>query len=165
MFMPQDSAFRHLYCEKCGLGTVKAIDRASEENGLYLRRQIGQVPARTRKATVTLNFNWVNGNINEAYADNLSLILNAPVSPQSLMGINLIANPGADSSPGYTSELNIATAQDLPGWVRSAYFTSDSYTDSSGDLTTTTAGPQSPGINYFYGGNNVADDANPVETA
>lgn len=147
------------------LGPVQLTDRADQESGMYMRRQIGQVPTGTRTAALTLNMNWVNGANNEAYADNLSLILNAPSDPQSLLGSNLITNPGADASPGYTTSSSIDVSPDLPGWVRSAYLTADSYQDSGGDLYQVTGGPADAGSNYFYGGVNVSDDTNPIATA
>jgi uncharacterized protein (TIGR03437 family) len=141
------------------LGTVGPNDRAAQENGLYLRRQIGQVPAGTRTVAVTLNMLWVNGDSNEAYADNLSLILNAAATPQSLLGVNLIVNPGADASPGYGESSTTDVSTDLPGWVRSAYLTADSYQDQGGDLYQYTGGPADAGSNYFYGGVDVSEDS------
>ncbi|HXP87008.1 MAG TPA: hypothetical protein VN841_19920 [Bryobacteraceae bacterium] len=159
----QDSTGKQLI--SVTLGTVGPNDRASQESGLYLRRQIGQVPAGARTAAVTLNMLWVNGENNEAYADNLSLILNAPAAPQSLIGVNLIVNPGADASPGLQDNVTTTNAStDLPGWVRSAYLTADSYQDSGGDLYKYTAGPPDAGSNYFYGGVNVTDASNPIAT-
>jgi hypothetical protein len=147
------------------LGPVQPSDRADQENGLYLRRQIGQVPTGTRTAALTLNMNWVNGSNNEAFADNLSLILSAPDSAQSLVGVNLIVNPGADASPGYDENSTVEVSTDLPGWVRSAYLTADSYQDTSGDLYQATGGPPDAGSNYFYGGQDVTDASNPIATA
>jgi uncharacterized protein (TIGR03437 family) len=146
------------------LGPVAPTDRANQENGLYLRRQIGQVPTGARTAVLTLNMNWVNGGSNEAYADNLSLLFNPAGDPQSLLGVNLIVNPGADISLGLNENLNIAVSPDLPGWVRSAYFTADSYQDTGGDLYQSTAGPSDAGSNYFYGGEDVSDSSNPMAT-
>lgn len=147
------------------LGPVGPNDRAEQENGLYLRRQIGQIPVGTRTAVLTLNMNWVNGNNNEGYADNLALTLNSPASPQSLLGMNLIVNPGADASPGLDENSTTEVSTDLPGWVRSAFLTADSYMDPDGDLFQVTGGPPTPGINYFYGGLDVSDDSNPIATA
>lgn len=147
------------------LGPVGPNDRAAQQSGLYLRRQIGQVPVGTRKAALTLNLNWVNGTNNEAFADNLSLILNQTTTPQSLLGINLIANPGADASPGLDENSTTQVSTDLPGWVRSAYLTADSYQDTGGDLYQVTGGPSDAGSNYFYGGLDVSDDSNPIATA
>jgi hypothetical protein len=109
--------------------------------------------------------NWVNGSNNEAYADNLSLIFNAPVTAQSLLGVNLIANPGADASPGYDENSTVEVSTDLPGWVRSAYLAADSYQDTGGDLYQVTGGPSDAGSNYFYGGVDVTNDSNPIATA
>jgi uncharacterized protein (TIGR03437 family) len=147
------------------LGPVGPNDRAAQENGLYLQRQIGQIPAGARTAALTLNMNWVNGANNEAYADNLLLILNAPSTPQSVLGVNLIVNPGADASLGLDENSNNQVSNDLPGWVRSAYLTADSYQDTGGDLYQYTGGPSDAGINYFYGGQDVSDNSNPIATA
>ena len=148
------------------IGPVTATDRL--DSGLYLRRQIGQVPVGARKAAITLNMNWVDGATNEAAADNLGLILNAPAPAQSLLGMNLISNPGADASPGLLNSSPVTISTDLPGWVRSAYLTADSYqdSDSNGDLYQLTSGiPPDAGSNYFYGGKDVSDNSNPVATA
>jgi uncharacterized protein (TIGR03437 family) len=107
----------------------------------------------------------VNGKNNEAYADNLSFILNQPATPQSLTGVNLIVNPGSDASPGYSQNSTTQVSPDLPGWVRSAFLTADSYQDTSGDLYQVTNGPSDAGSNYFYGGVNVSDSSNPSSTA
>jgi uncharacterized protein (TIGR03437 family) len=146
------------------IGPVTATDRVG--SGLYLRRQIGQVPVGARKAAITLNMNWVDGATNEAAADNLGLILNAPAPAQSLLGMNLISNPGADASPGLLNSSPTGASTDLPGWVRSAYLTADSYQDSGGDLYQLTSGiPLDASSNYFYGGLDVSDSSNPVATA
>jgi uncharacterized protein (TIGR03437 family) len=147
------------------LGPVGPNDRAAQQSGLYLQRQIGQVPAGTRTAVLTLNMIWVNGANNEAFADNLALQLNVPATPQSLLGANLIVNPGADASPGLNANSTTQVSTDLPGWVRSAYLTADSYQDPDGDLFQVTGGPPDAGANYFYGGLDVSDDSNPIATA
>jgi uncharacterized protein (TIGR03437 family) len=147
------------------LGPVGPDDRADQDNGLYLRRQIGQIPAGTRSAALTLNMNWVDGFYNEAYADNLALTLNSPAKPQSLLGVNLIVNPGADASPGLTETSTNEVSTDLPGWVRSAFLAADSYQDIDGDLYQYTGGPPDAGINYFYGGIDVSDGSNQAGTA
>jgi len=147
------------------VGTVLSADRAYQDSGMYLRRTIGQVPVGARTAAVTLNMNWVDGTENEAVADNLSLILHAPAAPQSLLGINLIVNPGADGSPGLDANSTTDTSTDLPGWVRSAFMTADSYQDPDGDLYQYTGGPADAGGNYFYGGLDVVDGTKPIGTA
>ena len=149
------------------VGGVGPNDRANQQSGMYLLKQLGQVPVGARKATVTLNMNWVDGSINEAAADNLVLLLNAPAAAQSLLGVNLIVNPGADASPGLNANSTTVTSPDLPGWVRSPYVTSDSYAgDSGGDLYQPTTGvPADAASNYFYGGETVVDSTNPIGTA
>ncbi len=149
------------------VGGVGPDDRANEQSGMYLRKQLGQVPVGARKATITLNMNWVDGSINEAAADNLVLLLNAPAAAQSLLGVNLIVNPGADASLGLNDTSTTVTSTDLPGWVRSPYVTADSYQgDSSGDLYQATTGvPADASSNYFYGGETVVDSSNPIGTA
>lgn len=149
------------------IGNVGPNDRADQQSGMYLRKQLGQVPVGARKVTVTLNMNSVDGDNNEAAADNLSLVLNAPAAAQSLLGINLIVNPGADASTGLNNNSTTSTSPDLPGWVRSPYVTADSYqNDSSGDLYQPTSGvPPDAASNYFYGGETVVDSSNPIGTA
>ncbi len=150
------------------IGGIGPNDRANAQSGMYLNRQLGQVPVGARTANITLNMNWVDGDNNEAVADNLVLILNAPAAAQSLLGVNLIANPGADASIGLNDNSTTATSPDLPGWVRSPYVTADSYQgDTSGDLYQATTGtiPPDASSNYFYGGETVVDDSNPIGTA
>src|ERR1022692_3264148 len=146
------------------IGGVGPTDRADQKSGLYFRRSIGLVPTGARKATVTLNMTTVDGSQNEAFADNLSLILHAPATPQSLLNVNLISNPGADASIGLNPNSTTSTSTDLPGWVRSAYFTADSYQDTGGDLDGVAGGPTDANANYFYGGTSVVDSSNPVGT-
>lgn len=150
------------------VGGIGPNDRADSQSGMYLRRQLGQVPAGARRVSVTLNMNWVDGDNNEAFADNLVFILNAPAAAQSLTGVNLIVNPGADASIGLNDNSTTQTSTDLPGWVRSAYVTADSYaSDGSGDLYQAASStiPPDANVNYFYGGEDVVDDSNPVGTA
>ena len=67
------------------IGGVKSADRYG--TGLYFRRQIGLVPAGTRSATVTLSFALATASSNNnAYADNLSLVLNTPAAGGSVPG-------------------------------------------------------------------------------
>ena len=137
-----------------GAGTP---ERPPGFSGMYFRRNLGTVPVGTRKILITLTLLWSNGVTNEASADNLSLILTPKSTPDALLGVNLIVNPGADAAPGYNTALPIPTSADLPGWVRTPYFAADSYTDPGGDLTASTPGPSDRGANYFYGGTNVSN--------
>jgi uncharacterized protein (TIGR03437 family) len=137
------------------IGGVKSADRAS--TGMYLRRQIGAVPVGTRSATVTVNFTITSSSQNNAGADNLSLILNSQATLPTVFGSNLIVNGNAESSVQSLSDQDFAT--DMPGWVRTPYFTSDVYGASGADMTLTSPAPPDQGKLYFYGGS-----SNPAST-
>lgn len=136
------------------LGPVLQIDRP-DGPGLFFRRQIGPVPAGTRTATVTLQMNPTSTTKNRGYADNLVLVLNT-TEASSLFGPNLIANGDAESAPASSSS---DVTPDIPGWVRTASFSVDSYADDTGDLSTTSAGPATRGANYFWGGPSNEDSS------
>lgn len=141
------------------LGPVTNTDR-EDTTGLWYRRAIGQVPAGARSATVTLQFNWKSSGTNDAAADNLSLVLNAPANPQSLLGANLIVNGNAEA-PAVADVTRInGDAVDVPGWSRTGRFTIDSYTESNADLDNSSPGPPDRGSFYFYGGS-----SNPLSSA
>jgi uncharacterized protein (TIGR03437 family) len=142
------------------LGPVTDVDRG-ETTGIWFRRALGPVPAGARSVQVTLLFTWTSDATNDGAADNLSLVLNTPVSPQSLLGTNLIVNGDAET-PAFPPMTSV-TGQpiDIPGWSQEGLFTIDSYTDTGGDLTTTTPGPPNPGNFFFYGGeSNAVSSAN-----
>ncbi len=134
------------------LGPVTATDKA-QTSALYFRRQIGNLPSGTRTLRVALQFNAVGSAANDSYADVLSLLLNLPGAPGTIFGDNLISNAGAESAVAGTST---QIAGDVPNWVRTAYFSTDSYADSLGDLSGSNILPPKPGRNYFWGGNNNA---------
>jgi uncharacterized protein (TIGR03437 family) len=78
-------------------------------DGMSLIQQIGIVPMGTVQITVTLGFSG-------AYevADDLSLVLSPlGTSPASILGSNLILNPGAEAGPGVPSS---SVAPYVPGW-------------------------------------------------
>ena len=56
-----------------GIGPVYAADR-NYTTGIHFHREIGQVPADSAWARVTLNA-YLDYGYNDAYADNVSLIL------------------------------------------------------------------------------------------
>jgi hypothetical protein len=112
------------------------------------RRQIGLVPSGTRTASVTLVLNSTATIDNTVFADNLSLVLNAPALPQSVFGPNLIVNGGAEAGPA--ANVNNVVS-DVPDWSRTGNFTVDSYSDTAGDMPIA-VGLSSPGNNFFYGG-------------
>jgi uncharacterized protein (TIGR03437 family) len=131
------------------IGTVKSADRAG--TGLYFRRQIGLVPAGTRSATVTLSFTLAVANSNNnAYADLLSMVLNTPAAPETLLGRNLIVN--GDAEAGLPIPLGQQISADIPGWVRTATFSTEAYANQDADIRVTDPGPADRGKLYFYGG-------------
>jgi hypothetical protein len=133
------------------VGPVSDMDR-NDTTGLWWRRAIGPVPTGTRSAQVVLQFNWTTDSTNDGAADNLSLILNTPVSPQSLLGTNLIVNADAET-PAIPAGVMISDQTvNVPGWSQEGSFTIEPYSDPGGDLSATTPGPPNPGNYYFYGG-------------
>ena len=136
--------------------TIGPVDNSSNPpnyidlNGLLLQSQLGVVPASARKVTVTLELKRVDtGSYNNASADGLSLVLNMPGAAQSLLGTNLIANPGAETGPPEADE---DLTVDIPGWSRTGQFDVVAYTDGESDLSPTTDG----GNNHFTGGPDTA---------
>ena len=134
--------------------TIGPVDNSSNGNtdldGLLLQSQLGVVPVSARKVTVTLELKRVDtGSYNNAGADGLSLVLNMPGETQSLLGTNLIVNPGAEAGP---PEANENLTVDIPGWSRTGQFDVVAYTDSESDLSPTTDG----GNNHFTGGPSTA---------
>lgn len=129
------------------LGPVGKTDK-EDDHGLYLRRQIGLVPAGSRTANVELDLIRDSGTENDGSADNLSLILNSGAPANSLFNTNIIVNGNADAPTG--SE-KADFALDMPGWVRTANFTITQYAGLD-DLSPTDPGPSDRGSGYFYGG-------------
>ena len=130
------------------LGPVTSTDKELD-SALYFRRQIGPVPAGARTANVVLRLNPASGGANDGYADVLELALNIPGAPGTLMETNLIYNAGAEAAPAGTVT---QTAGDVPNWVRTANFSTDSYDDPDGDLAGSNLTPPKAGSNYFWGG-------------
>lgn len=138
------------------LGPLSTADKAAN-SALYFRRQIGVVPVGARTVSVVVKFNPGASGANDGYADALELTMNAPGAAGTVILTNLIANAGAEAAAAgtYTS-----TAGDVPNWVRTAYFNTDSYGDAAGDLATSALTPPKAGSNYFWGGVN-----NPISSA
>ena len=132
------------------IGTVKSVDRLG--SGLYLRRQIGLVPVGARSVTVTLSFILAVANSNNnAYADLLTLTLNTRAASESFLGRNLIVN--GDAEAGLPIPLGQSLSSDIPGWVRTAAFTTDSYgITGTGTITVKDPGPADRGKIFFTGG-------------
>jgi uncharacterized protein (TIGR03437 family) len=133
------------------LGPVTSDDR-KDRTGLWYRRTIGRVPVGTRSAGVVLTMPWQASSTNDGAADNLSLIVNAPSAPQSLLGTNLIVNGNAETPAVADPTIINDNAVDVPGWSRTGLFSIDSYTASDADLDDSAPGPDDRGSFYFFGG-------------
>ena len=64
--------------DTAAIGPVTNADRNSQ-TGLLLRQETGFVPSGTRSIGVELQMTRLNGTYNDGYADNLSLVLHAPL--------------------------------------------------------------------------------------
>jgi len=135
------------------LGPVASTDDLYYD-GLQFRREIGFVPASTRKIHVSLEMTRSDSNddYNEGSADNLSLVLNTPGAAQSVLGANLIANPGAEAGPNAEATASEAIALDLPSWSRTGYFSTEAYEPDGDVLLFSSPGPADRGVSYFTGG-------------
>ena len=130
------------------IGPVTPEDREKQTISV-LRRAVGPVPAGARTATVTLDLEKTHGSRVTASADDIALVLHQEPAPESLLGKNLIANPGAEEGGAW----NVRTSTDIPHWSGDGYFTLEWYDPkSSGDQTPTSPGPKDRGTNYFFGG-------------
>jgi hypothetical protein len=134
------------------VGPVTPDDR-DKRTSVVLRRQLGQVPAKTRKAAVTLLMTKVSGSNNSGSADDASFILVAPPAPESLTGRNLVVNGDAETGGAFKQP----HASDVPGWCNDSYFAVDAYGGSGQKATT--PGPKDRGSNFFYGGEHAAASA------
>lgn len=81
------------------LGPVKASDRSGTKS-LVFKEQKGLVPAGTRTITVGLDMNRVDGVLNDAYADNISFVMDPPNIGSSTGGANI---PGGGTTGSVTS--------------------------------------------------------------
>lgn len=149
-------------------GTIKSItfgplDSSNYPDGIFFQRQIGQMPSGTRKVMVEVDLTRSGGSNDDAATDNISFTLNNDGAlPAGFSGSNLIYNGNAEVDNG--DELAGPNsypqpALDVPGFVRSGYFSEDGYPDLE-DLAPTDPGPADRGTWYFYGG-----PGNPDSTA
>jgi uncharacterized protein (TIGR03437 family) len=113
--------------------------------GMSLQQQIGLVPSNTTQIVVTLTLANVH-----AVADSLSLVLGMiGTSPGSVLGTNLVVNPGAESGP--SAPPHTSTALYVPGWSTS-YETSVAPYGGTGWIAVSDPGPADRGVNLFCGG-------------
>lgn len=113
------------------------------DGGLFMQEQIGLVPAGTTKVVVTLTFTG-----QKAEADNLSLVFTTlGTTPGSVLGTNLVANPGAELGPSAPRK---APTVYVPGWATSNGISVAPY-GGPGWMAATDPGPVDRGTNLFYG--------------
>lgn len=123
----------------CGHRRGTAVYKASGYFGGYLDHD--------DSAALTMSYLGVSNN--NAYADNLSLVLNTPAAASTFLGCNLIVN--GDAEAGIPIPPGNSVAFDIPGWVRTANFTTDTYVD-SGEVSVKDPGPADRGKFLFFGG-------------
>lgn len=126
------------------IGPVTADDR-SDATGLLPRADFGTVPAGTRQVVITLSLRVGEeppATYNDGYADALAFSL------ASLLGTNVVANPGAElgacSFDGYA-------VQPVPGWTTTSSFTAVQYSG-VGLPSPSDPGPVDRGSCLFAGG-------------
>ena len=145
------------------LGPIGDDDRPND-TGIFLRRQIGQMPVGTRAVGVELDLIRTGGINNDGCADNIAFQLNNDATtPSGFFGSNLIANGNGETPNGTQVPVPLTTVLksgviDLPNSVRIGAFMVDTYSPDS-DLTATTPGPSDRGSWYFYGGSSNASSS------
>ena len=149
-------AFKNANGQPFSTITLGPIAYASQSL-LTLQQQIGLVPAGTVRVTVTITLTinaYAGCTLGYAAADSLSLVLTAlGTDPASVLGPNLVTNPGAEVGPGVPSP---SVAPYIPGWSNS-YAASVSPYGGAGWIGLTDPGPSDRGVNVFHGGGNGAD--------
>jgi hypothetical protein len=77
--------------QSLGVASISSPTPAERNNitGLFLQSVDGFVPVGTRQVDVLLNMNHVRGRVNDAYADNLSLVITQVPEP-SISGLFLV---------------------------------------------------------------------------
>jgi uncharacterized protein (TIGR03437 family) len=111
------------------------------EPGLSIQQSIGLVPSGTTRIMVTLTLNNPFG-----AADDVSLVLSAlGTSPGSVLGTNLVVNPGAEAGPNAPSG---SIALYIPGWASDVGASVQPYGQSSG-IALTDPGPADRGVSFF----------------
>ena len=121
-------------------------------DGMSLQQTIGLVPSGTVKITITLSLRGINGGYGAA--DDLSLVLSTlGTSPDTLLGHNLIVNPGAEAGPSLAPSLgpSLAVVGYVPGWSTAAKVSVAPY-GGKGWVQISDPGPPDRGVNLFCGG-------------
>jgi uncharacterized protein (TIGR03437 family) len=111
--------------------------------GVALQQQIGLVPSGTVQVEVTISFRLFSA------ADSLSLVLSPlGTNPGSVLGANLIVNPGAEAGP---SAPPAATSPYIPGWSTSDEVSVAPYGGTRW-IQLSDPGPADRGVNLFTNG-------------
>jgi uncharacterized protein (TIGR03437 family) len=108
-------AFKNANGQTFSTATLGPESPGGTAAALELEQQIGLVPPGTMSVTVTITLTEFDGRGYGA-ADSVSLTLSTlGTIPASVLGANLLINPGGDQGPGVPSP---ATALYIPGWSR-----------------------------------------------
>lgn len=77
--------------QSLGIASIASPTASQRDNttGLFLQSADGSVPVGTRQINVLLNANYARGRVNDAYADNLSLVVTKVPEP-SISGLLLV---------------------------------------------------------------------------
>lgn len=93
--------------------------------GMMGRSASDVVPRWTRRVRITMTFTRVDGDYNDAYADELSLVLRTSCTNGSLQGHNLIANGGAEQGAARTGSKDVVVP--VEGWTVQSNLTTVRY--------------------------------------
>ena len=117
------------------------------------QQQIGLVPPGTVRITVTLTLSHSTFGVAYGAAESLSLQLDTlGTNPQTVLGPNLVSNPGAEEGPGVPLP---ATARYIPGWSTNG--ASVAPYGGTGWIGPSDPGPSDRGVNVFNGGEMYQD--------
>jgi len=133
-------AFQNSSGQTFGSATLSPVNDGTQ--GLALQQAIGLVPTGTTQVTVTLTLMGQT-----AEADSLSLVLSTlGTNPASVLGANLIANPGAEMPP---NAAHPGIALYVPGWSTANLVSVAPYGGTNW-ISLTEPGPADRGVNLFW---------------
>lgn len=139
-------SFRRANGQEVGSAVIGPVDANHRDalTGFRPRAAFGAVPAGTRHALIVLEMTKEPGvgAYNDGYADDLSLVLT------SLIGSNIVVNPGAELGRSSTTGFDVF---EIPGWSTTPNFTVARY-GGEGLPSFSDAGPASRGTALFAGG-------------
>jgi hypothetical protein len=77
--------------QSLAIASISAPNAATRNNvtGLFFQSTSGYIPVGTRQINVVLNANYARGRVNDAYADNLSLVITQVPEP-TISGLSLL---------------------------------------------------------------------------